>query len=158
MKNRIIFIAAFLLLSGGIFSQPTPPQQKQEDVEAQRIAFITTRLNLTPEEAQKFWPVYNKYRGELEVIRKSRATELMNAKVNFSDYTDEQINQLIENEFTYRQKELDLQKKYNDEYKKVLPVKKVAMLYRAEQLFKVKLINDVKNKPVPEGQPHPPKN
>ncbi|MGB3075462.1 MAG: hypothetical protein WBB36_09075, partial [Chitinophagales bacterium] len=57
--------------------------------------------------------------------------------------TDEQVNKVIENEFISRQKELDIAKRYNNEFKKILPVKKVAKLYRAEQLFKISLLKDM---------------
>jgi hypothetical protein len=55
------------------------------------------------------------------------------------------VIKLIDDELEYRQKELDLQRKYNPEFKKVLPVKKVAKFYRAEQQFKINLIRDMQN-------------
>ena len=115
-----------------------------DDIEAKRIGFITQQLQLTPEEAKVFWPVYNKYHDEMEALRKGRATELLSAKINFDSMTDDEVNKLIDNEFSSRQKEIDIQRKYNTEFKKVLPVKKVAKLYRAEQLFKIMLIKEMK--------------
>lgn len=142
-KARLILPAyLFLLLSWGSSSAQPLPQEQKDNIDAQRIGFITKQLDLTTQEAQIFWPVYNKYRSELESLRKSRATELMTAKINFDNYTDEEVSKLLDNELNYRQKEIELNRKYNEEFKKVIPVKKVAKLYRAEQLFKINLIKD----------------
>lgn len=151
-KNNQLFLAAMMItlsLSLSAFNslaqQPTPPNH--DDIEARRIGFITKELQLTPDEAKVFWPVYNKFRDELDVLRKGRASELLGAKMNFDSMTDEEVSKLIDNEFASRQKEIDIQRRYNIEFKKVLPVKKVARLYRAEQQFKVNLIKDM-----PQGQ------
>jgi len=143
VQRKLIIIFLLSVSIGYSFAQPTS-QEKKDDIDAQRIGFITKELQLTPQEAQEFWPVYNKYRAEVEVLRKSRATELMSARINLNDYTDEQLNKVIENEFNFRQKELDLSRRYNEEYKKILTFKKVASLYRAEQLFKISLIKDMR--------------
>ena len=143
MKNLKQLLLAFFFLSSSItFAQEHKPVR--EKVEAMKVGFMTERLNLTPEEAKVFWPVYNKYRSELNALRKSRATELMTARINFDNYSEEQVNKLIDNEMNFRQRELDLTRKYNEEFKKVLPVKKVALLYRAEQQFKINLIKDAR--------------
>lgn len=149
----------FALLSVFAVAQPPVSQEQREEVEARRIGFITNEVQLSPEEAQVFWPVYNKYRDELEALRKDRANELMSAKINFDSYTDEQVSKAIDNEFNSRQKELDISRKYNTEFKKILPVKKVAKLYRAEQLFKISLLKDMRqDKGGKPGQPPAPKN
>ncbi|HUM46686.1 MAG TPA: hypothetical protein PLD84_07155 [Chitinophagales bacterium] len=135
-------VILFCLTSAIAVSQPV--QEQKDDIDARRIGFLTKEMELTPQEAQTFWPLYNKYRAEVESLRKGRATELMAAKINFEDYTDEQVSKVIDNEFNFRQKELDIIRKYNDEFKKILPVKKVAKLYRAEQLFKLSLIKEMR--------------
>jgi len=143
LKRATTLIIVGTFLSAGNIRAQNAPQQK-ENIESRHIGFITNELQLTPEEAQTFWPVYNRYHGELEALRKKHTTDLLAAKVNFDSYTDDQVSKLIDNEMDYRQKELDLQRKYNTEFKKVLPVKKVARFYRAEQQFKINLIRDMK--------------
>ncbi len=57
--------------------------EKQEKLEALRIAFFTKQLELSPEEAQKFWPVYNNYQSDLQaVVRKQRSGELSSNNYN----------------------------------------------------------------------------
>ena len=117
-----------------------------DKVEAIKIGFITERLNLTPEEAKIFWPVYNKYQDELETVRKSRRENLINAKMNFDEMTDKEVDKAIETQIASRQNELDLLKKYHPQFKQVLPIKKVAKLYRAEEDFKRKLLDMIQEK------------
>lgn len=141
-KGVLIACSLILFSSTVLKAQPEVPPSR-DDMEARRVGFLTTMLQLTPQEAQNFWPVYNKFQNEMEALRKDRAEELMSAKMNFNDYTDDQVNKLIDNEFDSRQKELDLARRYNVEFKKILPVKKVAKLYRAEQQFKISLLKDM---------------
>ncbi|MEI7801888.1 MAG: hypothetical protein WCI97_04540, partial [Bacteroidota bacterium] len=54
------------------------------------------------------------------------------------------VAKTIDNEFNYQQQELNIKKKYNEELKKVLPVKKVAKFWVAEQKFKLYLLEQLK--------------
>jgi hypothetical protein len=143
-RSNYIFIPVFLLLSSLAFSQPQAPVR--EKVESMKVGFLTERLNLTSEEAKVFWPVYNKYEDELEVLRTSRRENLMNAKKNFDEMNDRDIEKAVDNEIAFRQNELDLLKKFHPQFKQVLPIKKVAKLYRAEEDFKRKLLDMIQEK------------
>ncbi|MCX6274593.1 MAG: hypothetical protein NTV09_05255 [Bacteroidetes bacterium] len=147
MKNYlIVFLICF---STTLFAQQPPPgdgppRPARERVEAMKVGFLTQRLNLTPEEAKVFWPVYNKYQDELEVLRKSRRENLVNAKMNFDEMPEKDVEKAVDSELGFRQNELDLLKKYHGQFKQVLPIKKVAKLYRAEEDFKRELLDRIK--------------
>lgn len=121
-------------------------EQKKEKVEAMKIGFITQQMNLTPEEAQKFWPVYNQMNNEIENLRKERQLSRENVKDNFETMTDPEFEKLINDEIASRQKEFDIQKKYVAQFKSVVPIKKVAQFYRAEEQFKRKLLEKIQEK------------
>ena len=134
-----------LLFSAATFAQgPGDAGDRREKVEAAKIAFITRELNLTPQEAQVFWPVYNQFQDEMKAINKKRATELLDDKLNFDNMSDAELAKAIDNEFYYQQQELDLKKKYNEQFKKVLPVRKVAKYWVAEQKFKLFLLKQLR--------------
>lgn len=106
--------------------QPQAPlnnrQNAKDQIEALRIAFISQQLNLTPEEAQKFWPVYNAYRSESEALRMT--------------YKDkESADQQLELE----QKKLDLKRKYKPQFEAALGTAKLNQLYNLERKFQEKL-------------------
>lgn len=163
IPNTLILLV-FLIVSNITIAQPPPPppggpegpppkehrqKERRENIEAQKVGFLTKKLDLTPEEAQKFWPVYNQYDGKLQELRNKRREDMKNAKENVEGMSDKEIEQLVDNEMTFRQKELDLQKEYHSKFKAVLPIKKVAKLYRADEEFKRFLLNELKDRKPP---------
>lgn len=118
-------------------------EERGEKVKTWKIAFITEKLDLTPDEAQKFWPVYNEYENKLEDLRKKRRQERRSAKENIDEMTDKEVEAMVDSEMTFRQKELDLQKEYHGKFKSVLPVRKVGKLYAAEEQFRMEIIKKI---------------
>jgi hypothetical protein len=57
---------------------------------------------------------------------------------------DKDVEKAVDTELGFRQNELDLLKKYHGQFKQVLPIKKVAKLYRAEEDFKRELLDRIK--------------
>jgi hypothetical protein len=119
-------------------------EQLNENVESMKIAFITKKLGLTPEEAQLFWPVYNEYTDKLQDVKRKRRADIKDAKHNIEEMSDKDVERSVDNEMAYRQKELDVQKEYHSKFKAVLPIKKVAKLYQAEEQFKRVLLDKLK--------------
>jgi hypothetical protein len=145
MKTITPLIALCLLMTtAGVHAQMKRPVK--EKVDAIKIGFITERLDLTPEEAQAFWPVYNQYTDELDHLRKDRRENLMNARENFDSMSDGELEKAVDNEIAFRVNELEILKKYHPQFKKILPVKKVAKLYRAEEDFKRRLLDMIKDR------------
>jgi hypothetical protein len=158
--NRSIFLGVWMLLFSAVAlaQGPDNPGDRKEKVEAAKIAFITRELNLTPQEAQTFWPVYNQFQDEMKAINKKRATELLDDKLNFDSMSDAELAKAIDNEFYYQQQELDLKKKYNEQFKKVLPVRKVAKYWVAEQKFKLFLLKQLREQQQGGGRMNGPGN
>jgi hypothetical protein len=132
----------FLLLIVALTSQ-AQPQTPKEKIEQLRIAFITKELGLTSDEAKVFWPVYDKYRSELEALRDGKV-DLDN--IDYTKLTDEEADKKAKELFAQKQAEIDLQKKYYAELKKVIPAKKVLRLMKAEADFRQKLIEMMRNR------------
>ena len=63
-------VAAFTLLSISNIQAQHKPGGWQERMQSEKIAFFTAELNLSPEEAQVFWPVYNKLEAEKKELNK----------------------------------------------------------------------------------------
>ncbi len=122
-------------------SPPDPP--RKEKVESMRIAFLTQKLDLSPEEAQKFWPVYNEFHKKREELHKKRKEEMKSAKQNFDSLSDKQVEKIVDDEMIFRQKNFELEKEYHSKFKSVLPIKKVAKLYHAEDMFARHLLDKI---------------
>ena len=152
MKN--IFLLTFLLCSIAIIAQERRPAK--ERVDAMKIGFLTERLNLTSEEAKTFWPVYNMYSDELEKLRKGRRENIINAKENLDDLSDAELEKNVDNEIIFRQNELEIIKKYHPQFKKILPIRKVAKLYKSEDDFKRRLLEMIQGRKEDRRQGLPP--
>ncbi|MBC8047602.1 MAG: hypothetical protein H7Y00_12455 [Fimbriimonadaceae bacterium] len=148
MKN-IFFSTLFAVTTVLVSAQMPDGPPDNEKVESLRIAFLTNYLDLTSEESQKFWPVYNQMRDELKVVMDKE----MNLKKDkdFSKMSDAELNQVMKDHFDNEQKILDTKKKYAEEFKKVLPLRKVVLLADAENEFKRKLLEHAKDRKGPGG-------
>ena len=114
-------ILACLIVSKASFGQvqklgnPEARAAELKKIQAMEMAFITKELNLSPDEAQKFWPVVNQYRNELRSV----ATENKQ-----KDHLEKQ------------QKMLDLRKKYREDFSKVMNQERANKVFGAEDEFK----------------------
>ncbi|MFH0893596.1 MAG: hypothetical protein V2A54_04080 [Bacteroidota bacterium] len=157
MKTRIFLTMAAFMISIALVSAQSAnmnnnnnAQNKKEKIEAQKVAFITSQLDMTPKESQDFWPVYNQFKAEREVIMKSKKANGPNAKTPIDQLSDKELEKLADNELIYEQQLLDLKKKYHSEFKKVLPMKKLVKFYQSEKQFNKELLKKMKG---PKNQP-----
>ncbi len=107
-------------------------KDRLEKIENAKIAFITEKLSLTQEQAQRFWPLYNELDAKKQDLRKRSRTF---REESLASLTDEQIREGLENRLVYRQRELDLDKEYMDRYLRVISPKQLALLHRSEREF-----------------------
>jgi len=114
--------------------------QKGERLEAMKIGFITERLNLNSDEAKVFWPVYNKFTDDMKKLRQSSKGKISEEMANMPTMTDAEAEKVLNDMVNFKIQEADLLKKYATEFKKVLPVKKVVLLFKAENDFKRELL------------------
>jgi len=117
---------------------------QHKNVEAQRIAFITQELNLTPDEAKVFWPVYNEYDTKRHELKKSFKESGDFHKKDVDKLTEKEANQILDNQIIEAQKFLDLRKEYHAKFKAVLPAVKVLKLYDAEREFQKMLMEKMR--------------
>ena len=114
---------------------------------SEKIAFITMELSLTPEEAQVFWPVYNKIEQKKQEAQKtvSASYKALREALKSETATDKEIDKLLDEYLAAKQAHRDLNKGDVAKYRKVLPSKKVAKLYIAEEKFRRQHIRNFKN-------------
>jgi Spy/CpxP family protein refolding chaperone len=120
------------------------PDRKQ--IEADRVGVYTRILNLTTAEAQRFWPIFNEYQDELNKNRDMMRDKRKAIATNFDKMSDAEVEKAIDEFTAIAQRELDIRKKYIVEFKKVLPVKKVILLQKAEMEFKRELLHRFKER------------
>ena len=134
-------IAVLLLVNYSSFAQT---DTKREKIDALRTAFINNRVNFTPKEAQAFWPLYNEMNDKLDAVRKT-FRQKYNSNTNYNFQTDKEAEDYLNAELTLKQKEYELYKDYYDKFKKILSVKQVAAVRRAEEDFRKEIIKSIKD-------------
>lgn len=134
--------AVLLILATSLFGQKGGWHKKNERIESMRIAFITDELELTVEEAQVFWPIFNKYENEKHQLRKSKYA---NIKSN-SELTDQDAKSKLDQLVSYEQKEYELKKDYIYQLQNILNAKKVLKLISLDKKFKEDLLKNLKSR------------
>lgn len=140
MRSSFKYIFVFVI---AVFATKVSYAQpgKQDKIEALKVSFITEKINLTPQEAQSFWPLYNEYNDKIKFARKNFRQQ----NSNVTDFkTDKEADDYLAAELKLRQTEVDLRKEYFDKFKKILGSKKTGLLRKAEEEFKKEIIKTIK--------------
>ena len=137
-----------VLLSTIAFGQKHQQQGKRptkEKIKALKVAHITTELGLSSEEAQVFWPIYNQFEAKKDEERKFMR-KMRKKEATIDEMTDTDVEKMIDEINNMRQQELNTVKEYHNKFKTILPIKKVAKLYKAEHSFKRDLLKKMRAK------------
>lgn len=138
---------ALLLLFIGVASTASAQRRSEEEIKKiqdAKVAIITNRLNLTPEQSTGFWPMYNEYSQRRREIHRAQR-KIINDKKAEGQNDEAVLNNLKEVQ-ELRQKELDLEKEYQNKFLKVITASQVIELYKAERTFNDMLIQRLKQK------------
>ena len=134
----MLVILFLTLLPKAMQAQDQQKTNKLKQIEAVKIGYLTKKLDLSLEESQKFWPVYNQYQRELNLIFKQKKEARVKNAAN--------PDQSIDDDFDFDTKTLNHKKKYRIEFAKILSPEKVKAFYTAEKDFKEELIKQLKNR------------
>ena len=132
MKTIVyIFLLSFIFIAQDGFGQGADAREK---IEAARIALITERLGLTPEQAEKFWPVYNEYDQQ----RRELARQLQDARqqVDVNNMTEEQSRNLMDLGLNIRERQVQLERQYAQRLTNVISAQQLLSLKKAEDDFR----------------------
>lgn len=174
MRYIISLAISLILMSGSLFAQnrednepcceqseqTTDNKQKKEEqkrnhqemremIQAKKIAFFTEYLDLTPSEAEKFWPLYNNFwKQRMDAHKNAKiALKNLNKAVNSTEETpDSTIKSLMEKYISLSKKEFEIMDDMFGKMNSILPVKKAAKLISAEEKFREQLIRQLKEK------------
>jgi hypothetical protein len=125
MKKCILYLsfvlAAFTATAQAPDMDEQPNPKKEKDIEALYVAYVSKQLQLTPEEAQKFWPIHSQYNAELKALNKSNISEI-----------------------DREQAVLNIKKKYVGNFNRVLGSERCNNFYRQDAAFREKLRSRLK--------------
>jgi Skp family chaperone for outer membrane proteins len=114
--KKIVLILTVLLSSFSFAFAQEEDLTRQEKIQALYVAYVTQQLQLTPDEAQKFWPLHTQFEADLKNIKRDLP------------------------ELDKQQARLDIKKKYQDGFIKIVGPARSERFYRMRDEFRRKLI------------------
>jgi len=142
MKTKaIILLVVFSCVSLGMFAQRgekgqrgekrQPDKARTEKMKAAMVGRISNQLNLTAQEAEKFWPVYNEMQAKNQELGKALREEMSNlrkAKKEGQSFSDAEYKKMISLNLNHKVKAAELRKSYFEKIEKILPAEKAFKL------------------------------
>lgn len=123
--RKILYLMLLLLPFSGMAQDGLRSNENRQRLEAIQIAYLTKELSLTSQDAEKFWPVYNKYQDELRGLLRNGGEEDV---------------------LTRQQKALDVRKKYKPDFVKILGGDRTNKLFQAEDKFREMVKRELQNR------------
>lgn len=144
---KTLILTGTILLFGLLAQAQESKEARRGKIEAQKVAFITSELDLTPAESEKFWPIYNKYEG-----LKKEDRDGFDRREKREEMTDAQASDEINRMIDIKQKDLEDTKSMVRELQGVIPPTKVMKLFKSERKFKKSLLKKMGRKRGKEGK------
>lgn len=110
-------------------------------IRAQRVAFITERLRLTPNESEKFWAIHNEYEQKQSDIRKR-----FKPKKTIEDMNDSEADQFINTRMDMESELLSLKRDYIRKFRDVVPARKLVAYEKADRDFKMFMLEKIRER------------
>ncbi|MGB0897165.1 MAG: hypothetical protein ACPGU9_06695 [Flavobacteriaceae bacterium] len=136
--KKLIFIAIAILSFNSIFGQ-------QDKIKALKTAHITSELNLSSQEAEKFWPIYNDSQKEIQQLRR-QLRELQNKNTKLETLSEQEATNILNSTIDLEERMHHKKKALTQKLKKVISVKKIILLQRAEHQFNRKLVKKFRDR------------
>lgn len=124
------------------YAQQGSDAELRDRIRAAQVAYLSQKLDLTPDEAQKFWPLYNQYTKEVEQLIAERRNTNARQQADHPDKHQEGGDK----ELGYDRRMLDIKTHYDKEFQKVLPNTKAGNVFRTEREFRSQLVRSLKER------------
>ncbi|WP_420319246.1 hypothetical protein [Ekhidna sp.] len=134
------FIGLIVMIASIASLAQSPEAMKK--IEAAKIALITERLELSPEQAEKFWPIYREFGKQRQEVRR----DFDQARRNFdpNKASEEENKKMLEMANQVKERQLKLEREYSDRILKVISSRQLNNLRKAENDFKEMLLRRIR--------------
>ncbi|MDX2195625.1 MAG: hypothetical protein NW207_04345 [Cytophagales bacterium] len=137
MKNVIyllLFLSTFRLVA---------QQDNKDKIASAKIAFLSDKIDLTPEQSTVFWPLYNEFQDKKYAIR--AAIKTLKTESGSLSVTDEQLQTDFNKYLDLKTKETELEREYYKKFTQILKIRQVIALIKAEKDFTLMLLKKISN-------------
>ena len=143
MSNiRLLLAAGVVLILSSVALRAAPPptgkaaeanlQTLVDAIRANRKALVAANLNLTDDEAAKFWPIFDRYQKEINATGDRALSVIQDYTANFNDLSNEKATQLVDQYLAAEADRVKVKRTYVDEFAKALPGRTLARFYQIE--------------------------
>lgn len=156
MKTKHIFLVLLIAVSLQGFAQGKKFID-YDKFKSEKVAFITTRIDLTVDEAQKFWPLYNEYDKQINDLVAEEHDIHRDLRHNRETFSDKELEEKLDRRVEINLERANLMFEYHKKFKEILSVEKVSALYDAENDFRKELLHRYKKAPCKNDMQETPK-
>ncbi len=143
-KKIYIFLPLFWLMATLVSTAQGKPDW--DKIKSYKIAFITERLNLSPKEAQEFWPLYNEYETQKIALHRQEHSDIKKKIKNLDALSTKEASDLLKQIEKLEDEKYKAQKAYVEKVSSTISAKKTIILLRSEEDFKRQLIKQYRQK------------
>ena len=153
--KKLVSIMLSLSIAAVMFAQPQDGKRPQhgaqdfEKIKAERVAFITSEVGLTAQEAEKFWPVYNEIEEQQQALMKAERQAYKELNKVLEEGGN--VQAALDNYLKAKQENKNLHVANAKKYQKVLSAEKTAKLFTCEEKFRRQQIGKLGGR-APEGK------
>jgi hypothetical protein len=139
--SLLLIVTMLCITTSPGYAQQGSDAELRDRIRAAQVAYLSQKLDLTPDEAQKFWPLYNQYTKEVELL----IAERRNTGTRSADHPEKDPGG-GDKELGYERRMLDIRTHYDKEFQKVLPTTKAGNVFRTEREFRSQLVRSLKER------------
>ena len=141
IRNRILglFAGVALLGAGGLFAQSSEGsldgeiQLLRKDLRSEKKQIVASNMQLTDAEAERFWPVYDRFTAELTKINDDKSGLILEFAENYAFLTDQKAENYVERRAAIEEAEVRLRFKYIPIFRQILSGKATALFFQIER-------------------------
>lgn len=146
MRNFVFAMCMCLIFSNLSAQQNAGLAKKcnldEEKIKSEKVAFLTEKINLTVDESQRFWPLYNEKNAVMDSLYHEERR--IRKSLKNSSLTDSEIDAKMRRMLEIRKQCCEKEIFYYEAYKKVLPMQKIVLLHNSQREFRRYLLQKYK--------------
>ena len=136
-----LIIIIYIFLGAGILSAQND-SDRHERIKALKTAFITEGLELTPAEAEKFWPIYNRFEEKRRELYRREHADLEDVECLSEEKAEEKLQEYV----SIEKEDYLLKQQYYRDLRKIFSAKRIMELQQVEEEFHDKLMRDYRSR------------
>ena len=147
MYKIISFLSILMLYTSLTFAQghrrELSPEMRAK-FEAQKISYITQQLEISPEEAQLFWPLYNEMKKKKDLFHQEFRQLFTKLRHDSDNLSEKELTKISDRIADLKVDKAKMQREYHYKFKKVLSTNQILDLYMADKEFQSMLLRRIK--------------